>query len=61
MDWAAALELTIATNGAEPYKSRLKELFPQMITPEQMDFKVGKQSGHCLIWMRAQKIRCAKR
>ncbi len=33
-DWAAALELTIATNGAEPYKSRLKELFPQMITPQ---------------------------
>src|SRR5437660_8672061 len=26
LDWAAALELTIATNGAEPYKSRLKEL-----------------------------------
>jgi endoglucanase len=39
MDWAAALELTIATNGAEPYKSRLKELFPQMITPQQMDFR----------------------
>jgi endoglucanase len=39
MDWAAALELTIATNGAEPYKSRLKELFPQMITPEQMDVR----------------------
>jgi hypothetical protein len=37
LDWAAALELTIATNGAEPYKSRLKELFPQMISPEQMD------------------------
>jgi endoglucanase len=37
LDWAASLELTIATNGAEPYKSRLKELFPQMITPEQMD------------------------
>ena len=36
-DWAAALELTIATNGAEPYKSRLKELFPQMITPQQME------------------------
>ncbi len=35
-DWAAALELTIATNGAEPYKFRLKELFPQMITPQQM-------------------------
>ena len=30
------MELTIATNGAEPYKSRLKELFPQMITPQQM-------------------------
>ncbi len=35
-DWAAALELTIATHGAEPYKSRLRELFPQMITPQQM-------------------------
>ena len=39
MDWPAALELTIATNGAEPYKSRLKELFPQMITPQQMGFR----------------------
>jgi hypothetical protein len=38
-DWAAALELTIATNGAEPYKSRLKELFPQMITPQQIGFR----------------------
>ena len=38
MDWAAALELTIATKGAEPYKSRLKELFPLVITPEQMEF-----------------------
>jgi hypothetical protein len=37
LDWAAALELTIATNGAEPYKSRVKELFRQMITPQQMD------------------------
>jgi endoglucanase len=35
--WTAALELTIATHGAEPYKSRLQELFPQMITPQQMD------------------------
>jgi endoglucanase len=35
-DWAAALELTIATNGAAPYKTHLKELFPEMITPEQM-------------------------
>jgi endoglucanase len=35
-DWAAALELTIATNGAEPYRSRLKELFPQLITPQQI-------------------------
>ncbi len=35
-DWAAALELTIATHGAEPYSSRLQELFPQMITPQQM-------------------------
>jgi hypothetical protein len=39
MDWPAALELTIATNGAEPYKSRLKELFPQMITPEQIELR----------------------
>jgi endoglucanase len=35
--WTAALELTIATHGAEPYKSRLRELFPQMITPQQME------------------------
>ncbi len=35
--WAAALELTVATNGAEPYKSRLKELFAQMIAPQQLD------------------------
>jgi len=39
VDWAAALELTIATNGAEPYKSRLKELFPQMIAPQQMGLR----------------------
>jgi len=39
LEWAATLELTIATNGAEPYKSRLKELFPQMITAEQMDLR----------------------
>jgi endoglucanase len=37
LDWPAALELTIATNGAEPYKSRLKELFPQLITEQQLD------------------------
>jgi endoglucanase len=37
MEWPAALELTIATHGAEPYKSRLKELFPQVITPQQME------------------------
>ena len=35
--WTAALELTIATHGAEPYRSRLKELFPQMITSQQME------------------------
>ena len=38
-DWTAALELTIATHGDEPYKSRLKELFPQMITPQQMGMR----------------------
>jgi len=38
-DWAAALELTIATHGGEPYKSRLRELFPQVITPQQMGFR----------------------
>jgi len=37
LDWPAALELTIATNGAEPYKTRLKELFPQLLTEQQMD------------------------
>jgi len=39
LDWSAALELTIATNGAEPYKSRLRELFPQMITPQQIGIR----------------------
>jgi endoglucanase len=38
-DWAAALELTIATKGAEPYKSRLRDLFRQMITPQQMGLR----------------------
>jgi hypothetical protein len=37
-DWNAALELTIATHGAEPYKSRLRELFPQVITAQMMGF-----------------------
>jgi hypothetical protein len=35
-DWAAALELTIASHGAEPYLSRVKELFPTMATAQQM-------------------------
>ncbi len=39
MDWPAALELTIATHGAEPYRSRLKELFPQVIAPQQMGLR----------------------
>lgn len=39
LDWPAALELTIATHGAEPYKSRLRELFPEMITPQQMGMR----------------------
>lgn len=38
-DWSAALELAIATKGAEPYKSRLKELFPEMIAPQQFGFR----------------------
>ncbi|MGA8312024.1 MAG: glycoside hydrolase family 9 protein [Terriglobales bacterium] len=36
LEWSAALELTIATHGAEPYQSRLRELFPQMITQQQI-------------------------
>jgi hypothetical protein len=39
MDWAAALELTIATHGADPYKARLKELLPQVIAPQQMGMR----------------------
>ncbi len=38
-DWAAALELAIATHGAEPYKARLKKLFPQVIAPDQMEYR----------------------
>lgn len=37
MEWPAALELMIATNGAEPYKQRVEELFPSMI--EHLEFQ----------------------
>ncbi|MBS1804561.1 MAG: glycoside hydrolase family 9 protein [Acidobacteria bacterium] len=37
MEWPAALELTIATHGAEPYKSKLKELLPQIIGEQTME------------------------
>jgi hypothetical protein len=37
MDWSAALELMIATHGAEPYKKRVEELFPQML--DHMQFQ----------------------
>lgn len=30
-DWTAALELMIATDGADPYKHRVEELFPTML------------------------------
>ncbi len=49
------MELTIATNGAGPYKSRLRELFRQMITPQQMGSVDGWQSERCLIWTRGAK------
>lgn len=39
LEWNAALELTIATHGAEPYRSRLAALFPQIITPSQMGMR----------------------
>lgn len=34
-DWTAALELLIATNGADPYKKRVEELFPAVL--QQLD------------------------
>ncbi|MGA7522654.1 MAG: glycoside hydrolase family 9 protein [Acidobacteriaceae bacterium] len=36
-DWSAALELMIATNGAEPYKDRVEELFPTVL--QHMGFR----------------------
>ncbi len=30
-DWSAALELMIATHGAQPYKHRVEELFPRLL------------------------------
>ncbi len=39
LEWTAALELTIATHGADPYKARLSELFPQMITQQQIGLR----------------------
>ena len=35
-EWSAAVELTIATRGAQPYKARVEKLFPS--TPEQIAF-----------------------
>ena len=35
-EWSAAVELTIATHGAEPYKARVERLFPS--TPDQIAF-----------------------
>ena len=37
-DWTAALELLIATNGADPYKQRVSELFPTMMQMPQFGF-----------------------
>ncbi len=37
MEWSAALEMMIATNGAEPYKQRVEELFPA--TLEHFEFQ----------------------
>jgi len=36
-DWSAALELMIATDGADPYKQRVEELFPSIL--EHIDFR----------------------
>jgi len=36
-DWSAALELMIATNGGQPYKRRVEELFPTIL--EHMNFR----------------------
>ena len=35
-EWSAAVELTIATHGAQPYKARVEKLFPS--TPDQIGF-----------------------
>lgn len=37
-DWAAAIELTVATSGAAPYKQRVIELFPTMMRMPQFGF-----------------------
>lgn len=37
VDWSAALELTIATHGAEPYKKRVEDLFPTAL--QHMEFQ----------------------
>ncbi|MFP5226422.1 MAG: glycoside hydrolase family 9 protein, partial [Acidobacteriota bacterium] len=36
-DWPAALELMIATNGAQPYRQRVEQLFPTVL--QHMDFR----------------------
>ena len=54
MDWPATVELTLATRGAEPYATRLKELFPQMITPELMGQR-GWMAARVLAYLNASE------
>jgi len=37
MEWPAALELMVATNGAQPYKQRVQELFPTALRYMQFE------------------------
>lgn len=51
-DWSAALELTIATHGAQPYKQRVEELFPNMMQTRQFGFG-GWQAVRALPYLSA--------
>jgi endoglucanase len=53
-DWSAALEMTIATKGADPYKQRVQELFPSMMKMPQFGFG-GWQAVRILSYLDADQ------
>jgi len=59
MEWRAALELLIATNGGETYMKRLLEIYPTI--PRASASAVGRLSAPYLTWTTRSKNNWKKR